>query len=84
MGHLEFVTKYDGKDSPCTGGPVVDTCSARKVDAYTMEGIQKKSGKVIWKAIISVSKNVKTLTFGKQRKDPAGQEVSTITVYDRQ
>ena len=76
--------KYDGKDYPVTGSDDFDALSAKKVDANTIDSIQKRMGKEVGTTRRSVSADGKTLTLVSKLTTPKGTKVDTTMVYDRQ
>src|SRR6516165_6058698 len=60
--HVQYSAKFDGKDYPATGSPNVDSVSVKRVDANTIETLQKKDGKVVMTVTSKVSKDGKTRT----------------------
>ena len=45
--HVQYSAKIDGKDYPGTGIANADTVSMKRIDANTIETMQKKNGKVV-------------------------------------
>jgi len=76
--------KYDGKDYPVTGSEDFDALSAKRVDANTIDSIQKRMGKDVGTTRRSVSADGKTLTLVSKMTTPKGTNVETTTLYDRQ
>lgn len=81
--HVEYTAKYDGKDYPITGAPNADTVSLTRLDASTIQSIQKKAGEVVMtiKSVISQDGKTRTSTF--TGKDVHGKDVNNIVVYDK-
>ena len=82
--HIEFDAKYDGKDVPMRGGNPGPTISVRRIDAYTLDTIQKSDGKVTFTTHFVASHDGKTLTASASGVDPDGQSFTNVSVYDRQ
>jgi hypothetical protein len=82
--HVEWLTKYDGKDCPVTGNPSVDMASSMEIDANTFSHVQKKAGKEVGNFRLTISKNGKTFTVVGKEKDSKGQEHSATYVYEKQ
>jgi hypothetical protein len=76
--------KYDGKVYPVTGSDDFDALSAKRVDANTIDSIQKHMGKDVGTTRRSVSADGKTLTLVSKLTTPKGTKVDTTMVYDRQ
>jgi hypothetical protein len=53
--HIEFNAKFDGKDYPASGVPWADTVSVKRIDAHTVQAIQKKGGEVMMTMTCEVS-----------------------------
>ncbi len=45
--HIEFNAQFDGKDYPASGVPWADMVSVKRIDAHTVQVIQKKGGQVM-------------------------------------
>ena len=82
--HIEFTANFDGKDYPVTGNRNSDVLWLKRIDAYTVEGANKKAGKVIRTFRRAVSKDGKTLTVTEKGTDVNGQVSDNLVVYDKQ
>jgi hypothetical protein len=86
--HAETAVKYDGKDYPYTttrtGAPSDLTNAVKKIDANTHEDTLKQGGKVVLTVLEVVSKDGKTMTRTLKRRNPQGQDVTSIQVLDKQ
>jgi hypothetical protein len=82
--HNEWAGKFDGKDYPLTGDPTADTRSYKKIDARTMELINKKGGKPVVTGKITVSADGKSRTVAVSGTDASGKKVTSTAVYDKQ
>lgn len=58
-----YDVKFDGKDYPIQGDPGNTMVSLKKVDANTMDETDKRNGKVVYTAHITVSADGKTITY---------------------
>jgi hypothetical protein len=76
--------KYDGKDYPVTGSPDFDALNAKRVDANTIESVQKRNGKDVGTTKRAVSADGKTLTLTSKFTTADGKDAMTMMVYDRQ
>ena len=78
--------KYDGKDYPRSGiaEADADTVALKRIDANTVEEIQKKAGKVVLKGRQVVSKDGKMVTTTLTGTNTNGQRVRRALVYDKQ
>lgn len=82
--HIEYTANFDGKDYPVIGNPNSDALFLKRMDAYTVEGANKKAGKVIRTFRRAVSKDGKTLTVTEKGTDVNGQVSNNVVVYDKQ
>jgi hypothetical protein len=83
--HWEFITNFDGKDSPVTGNsPYGDTIAVTRIDANTTRNVNKKAGKTTATQTTVVSGDGKTRTVTTKGANAMGQPVDSVTVYDRQ
>ena len=82
--HWEFTANYDGKDSPVTGNPDVDTVARTRIDANTVQTISKKGGKVTITQMSVVSSDGKTRTVTTKGVNASGQQVNNVAVYEKQ
>jgi hypothetical protein len=76
--------KFDGKDYPVIGSPIVDTVAYRRVNARTIKGTAKKAGQVAFTETVVVSKDGKTMTSHYSGKDAAGKPISGVAVLEKQ
>jgi len=58
-----YDVKFDGKDYPIQGDPGQTMVSLKKVDANTLEETDKRNGKVVYTAHITVSADGKKMTY---------------------
>jgi len=83
--HYEFTANYDGKDSPVTGNnPDSDMVAATRVNANTVQLVNKKSGKVTTTQTSVVSPDGKTRTITTKGTNAQGQPVNNVVLYERQ
>ena len=80
---VQFTANRDGKDSPYTGSPLIDTVALTPVDAFTLTFSTKKDGKVVFTGTRAISKDGKTLTLSSKGTGQDGQPVENISVYDK-
>jgi hypothetical protein len=78
--------KFDGKDYPVAtiGAQTVTLFSYKIVDAYTVELIGKRDGKVTSTATLTVSKDGKTMTYREKGTNAQGQPFNNVGVYEKQ
>ena len=82
--HIEFNAKFDGKDYPAIGVPWADRVSVKRIDAQTVQAIQKKGGQVTMTITCKVSTDGKTHTCTLKGKDQQGRNVSNVVVFDKE
>ena len=82
--HVEYSAKYDGKNYPQTGSPTADTVALTRIDADTIEVLNKKNGEIVTTVRSVVSKDGKTRTSTWTGKNAKGIPETWIAVYDRQ
>jgi len=82
--HVQYSAKFDGKDYPATGVANADSVSVRRIDANTIETVQKKDGKVMMTIASTVSKDGKTRTSTWRGKNAEGKDVYNVVVLDKQ
>jgi hypothetical protein len=80
---ISYEAKFDGKDYPVTGDPMSDSISYHRVSANTLTGDLKKSGKVIGKFRVVVSKDGKVTTVDFTDYSQA-KPLKSVYVYDKQ
>jgi len=80
-----FTSNLDGKDSPITGdNPNADTAAVKRIDANTLEIVNKKGGKVTTTQKNVVAPDGKTRTVTTTGTDAKGQKVNNVAVYEKQ
>ena len=80
-----YTTSLDGKDSPITGNNAnADTVAVKRIDANTLELVNKKGGKVTTTQRNVVSADGKTRTVTTTGTDPQGQKVNSVGVFEKQ
>jgi hypothetical protein len=84
---LSFTKNYDGKDSAISGVGAPnggDTDALKRVDANTIRGTMKKSGKVVQRTTAVVSNDGKVTAITSTGTNAQGQPTSSTTVWDKQ
>ena len=80
-----YTTALDGKDVPITGNnPNADMIAVKRIDANTLETVNKKGGKVTTTQRNVVSADGKTRTVTSTGVDGQGQKVNNVTVFVKQ
>ena len=82
--HVQYSAKFDGKDYPATGIANAGTVSMKRIDANTIETMQKKNGKVVMIITTKVSNDGKTRTSTWRGKNAEGKDVHNVVVFDKQ
>ena len=81
--HVQYSAKFDGKDYPATGIENADTVSVKRIDANTVETMQKKDGKVVMTVTTKVSADGKSRTSTWRGKNAEGKDVHNVVVFDK-
>ncbi len=80
-----YTSDFDGKDAPVSGThPNADTISAKRIDANTLELVNKKGGKITTTQKNVVAADGKTRTVTTMGNDATGRTVSSVAVYEKQ
>ena len=80
-----YTTELDGKDSPITGNnPNADTIAVKRIDAHTLESVNKKGGKMVSTQKIVVSADGKTRTVTTTGTNAQGEKMHNVAVYEKQ
>jgi hypothetical protein len=80
-----YTTNLDGKDTPVTGNnPNADMVAVKRIDANTLEIVNKKGGKVTTTQRNVVSADGKTRTVTTTGTDAQGQKVNNVAVFEKQ
>jgi hypothetical protein len=80
-----YTSSLDGKDTPITGNnPNSDMVAVKRIDALTLESVNKKGGKVTTTQRNVVAADGKTRTVTTTGTDAQGQKVSNVAVYEKQ
>ena len=82
--HVQYSAKFDGKDYPATGIANADAVSLKRIDANTIETLQKKDGKVVMTITTRVSTDGKTRTSTWHGKNAEGKDVHNVVAFDKQ
>jgi hypothetical protein len=79
-----YAGTFDGKEFSVGGDPNVDAAYLRRIDAHTMERVNKKAGKPTTTMKYVVSKDGKTKTVTITGTTAQGQPVNTVLVFEKQ
>jgi len=80
---LHYTAYVDGNDYPVTGSRDYDSVSLQHV-GLVVEGTRKKGGKVVQTYQRVLSSDGKTMTVATTWMTPQGQQINTVSVYERQ
>jgi hypothetical protein len=80
-----YTSNLDGADAAVTGNnPNADTIAVKRIDANTLEVVNKKGGKVTTTQRNVVSADGKTRTVTTSGTDAQGQKVNNVAVFEKQ
>jgi hypothetical protein len=80
-----YSTNLDGMDVKVTGNnPNADTIAVKRIDANTLETVNKKGGKTTTTQRNVVSADGKTRTVTTTGMDGQGQKVNNVAVFEKQ
>jgi hypothetical protein len=80
-----YTSNLDGKDVPVTGNnPNADMIAVKRVNATTLEVVNKKGGKVTTSQRNVVAADGKTRTVTTTGTDAQGQKVNNVAVFEKQ
>ena len=79
-----YAGTFDGKEFSVGGDPNVDTAFLKRIDAHTMERINKKAGKPTTTMKYVVSQDGKTKTVTISGTTAKGEAVNTVLVFEKQ
>ena len=80
-----YTSNLDGKDAPMTGNnPNADMIAVKRIDAHTLETVNKKGGKVTTTQKNVVSADGKTRTVTTTGTDAQGQKINNVGVFEKQ
>ncbi len=83
--HRELMLVFDGKEHHSANpSSRSDASMDRRIDAYNLEGMSMKGGKLITVFMRFVSLDGKTLTFKTMGTDAEGKPFSRVEVFDKQ
>jgi hypothetical protein len=80
-----YTTNLDGKDAPITGdNPNADMVAVKRINANTLESVNKKGGKVTTTQRNVVAADGKTRTVTTTGMDGQGRKVNNVAVNEKQ
>jgi hypothetical protein len=80
-----YTTNLDGTESKLTGNnPLADTIAVKRIDANTLETVNRKGGKLTTTQRNVVSADGKTRTVTTTGVDAQGQKVNNVAVFEKQ
>ncbi len=78
-----WTVNYDGRYRPQTGNPDADTLSLKRVDAFTTEFTQKRTGKVVITGTRTISPDGKVMTITTKGTTAGGQTINDVEVFEK-
>jgi hypothetical protein len=78
-----YAGTFDGKEFSVGGDPNVDAAYLKRIDAYTMERVNKKAGKPTTTMHYVVSKDGKTKTVTITGTTAQGNPVDTVLIFEK-
>ncbi len=82
--NIAYSGSFDGKEYPVTGDPNSDTCTFKRIDARTIERMNKKAGKATTTLTYIVSRDGKTKTIRTKGVNAQGQPVMNVALFEKQ
>ena len=83
--HWEYTANYDGKDTRVTGNnPDADMVARTRINATTIQTVNKKGGKVTTTNTSMISSDGKTRTITTKGTNGQGQTVNNVGVWEKQ
>ena len=80
-----YTSNLDGKDAPITGNnPNADMVAVKRIDANTLEIVNKKGGNVTTTQKNVVATDGKTRTVTTMGTDAQGRKLNNVAVYEKQ
>lgn len=79
----KFRAKIDGKDYKITGHSNADTIALKRIDARTIERVDKKAGKVVEKSVTVYAEDGQSSTTTGKAKNGRGTEFQYVVVSDK-
>ena len=79
----QYTANFDGEDYAVTGSPNWDAVTLRHIDRFTTEETDKKAGKVVQTAKVSLLRNGKTVIVSATAMDVRGQRVSENLIFEK-
>jgi hypothetical protein len=85
MQEWSYMATLDGKDSPVTGNnPNADAIAVKRINATTLESVNKKGGKTTTTQRNVVAADGKTRTVTTTGTDGQGKPVNNTAVFEKQ
>ena len=80
----KYTARLDGKDYPLKGSANADTVSLKRIDARTIERIDKRAGKVVETSTTVFSADGKSSTTTGKGRCSKGEEFDYVAVNEKQ
>lgn len=82
--HWEYTANYDGKDSRVTGNPDADMVARTRINATSIQAVNKKNGKITTTNTSVISSDGKTRTVTIKGVNAKGQTVNNVLLFVKQ
>jgi len=82
--HAEQAPKFDSKDYAVKGDPSADTVTMERLGPISFGQVTKKSGKIVSKVTVLISRDGNTSTVTSKTKDAKKREATSILIYEKQ
>ena len=79
----EYTANYDGKDVALKDSQIADATSLRRINANTIERLNKKDGKVVQTIRREYAKDGKSFTARVTGTNAKGEKTDNLLFYDR-
>ena len=80
-----YTSSLDGKEAPITGNnPNADMVAVKRIDALTLESVNKKGGKVTTTQRNVVAADGQTRTVTTTGTDGEGRKVNNVAMFEKQ
>jgi hypothetical protein len=81
--HVEFTVAFDGTYHVMIGSPSSDSIMVTRIDANTVESVQKKGAKEVTRTTRLVSPDGASMVHTVKSVNAAGKATTNVEIYDR-
>jgi hypothetical protein len=81
--HSDFTAVFNNRFQAITGNTSADSLMITRVDAWTVETVQKKASTIVTISVRTISKDGKTLTNTSMGVTNDGKRYANVEVFDR-